>query len=155
MDALSLATLSRSSREESTQSRSGKYEKLAGLFSLVQQTLDGDESHASFLILRMLLARGLHQIIGCSLVLEGEELSLSVFSAFFKRCALLWNLLLNKSGPSQRLLLKLDYCQMFTIQIFDKAKLDLKISMATRNVAANTFILEFCVAILQGDYSYS
>ena len=148
MDALSLTALPRSSA-----SRSADYEKLAGLFSLVQQTLDSDESDASFRNLRMLLAKGLHQVVGGNLVLEGEELSLSIFSAFFKRCTLLWSLLLNESGPSQRLLLKLDHCQLFTIQIFNKAKLDLKISMATQNVAANTFILEFCVTILQGDYS--
>ena len=142
--------VSRSDRAKSS-SWSVEYEKVATMFSLVQQALDNDESNAS---LRILLAKGVHKIGGGNLVLEGEELSLSIFSAFFKRCALLWSSLLNESGPSQRLLLKLDYCQMFTMRIFEKAKLELKISMATRNVTANTFILEFCVTILQGNPNY-
>ena len=150
------ASLLRFDRKEST-SRSAGYERLAALFSVVQQMLDNDglSSDPRFFICRAQLAKGLYQIVGGKLVLEGEELSLSIFSAFFKRCAILWSSALNELGPSQRLLLKLDYCQTFTIQIFNKAQLDLKISMATRNIAAETFILEFCVTILQGNYIYS
>lgn len=145
MDA-SLLTLLRSSTSES------KFAKLSRLFTVIQQALDAEDNPMFVVMIGAILGKGIQMFTGCEFVLEGEEILLSTFSASFKRCALLWKELFRecRGECSQRLLLKLDYCQQLTIKVFERASLDLKLSMASSNAGATAFMLDFCVAMLQG-----
>ena len=92
-----------------------KYSKLATLFSVAEQILDSGEAGGGRL-LRRILANGLQSLIQMfnqsKFTLDGDKLLTSVCLASFKRCALLWKLLLQEGKVnkhcSQRLLLKLD-----------------------------------------------
>ena len=131
---------------------SAKYSKLAALISVTQRTLDSEEA-GSGPVVRMMLANGIQIFTQSKFTLEGEKLLISVFLALFKRCALLWELLLKEGSVankrcSQRLLLKLDYSQKLTSRIFNEAKLDVKLSLGG-STGVNVFILDLCVSTLQ------
>lgn len=144
MDA-SLLTLLHSSASES------KFAKLSRLFAVIQQALGADNPMFMALIGNT-LATGIQAFTGGEFVLEGEKILLSTFSVSFKRCTLLWEQLFKecRGECSQRLLLKLNYCQQLTIKVFKKSSLDLKLSMASNNIGVTAFMLDFCVAMLQG-----
>ena len=151
MDALLQIGTSGHVNHEPGSTSSSTFEKLAILFSAAEQVLDCE---TETIVLRLLLANGVHTLVGCKFMLEGKEIPSSLFSASFKRCALLWKLLFKEGNDcSQRLLLKLDYCQNFMLKIFNEANLDMKLSMGTDNTSSNMFILDFCVSILQGNFA--
>ena len=124
----------------------------SALISNIQQVLDSEEAGAGP-VLRMMIANGIQTISRSKFTLEGEKLLISVFLALFKRCALLWKLLLKEGSVankhcSQRLLLKLDYSQKLTSRIFNEANLDVKLSLGG-STGVNVFILDLCVSTLQ------
>ena len=126
---------------------------LEAIFSVTQETLDNEDLEVgSGPILRMVLVDGSQTLLPSKFTLEGENLMIYSFLAFFKRCALLWKLLLNKGcinkQYSQRLLLKLDYTQKLTSKIFSEANVDIK-ALLGGNVDANITILDLCVSVLQ------
>jgi len=122
--------------------------KLARLLRIIEDEVDVNP------IIRNLVANGIGPFVTRQFVLEGEVVQSAVFTAFFKRCAFLWNLLLKElettSNRPQRLLLKLEYCQRFCIQAFHSSPPDAKRSMVSGNSASISFALDLSVAILQG-----
>ena len=131
------------------------YAQLTTLFSVAERTLDSEVAVAGR-FLRRILANGLQSFIQTlyqsKFTLEGNKLLTSAFLAFFKRCALLWKLLLQESNVnkhcSQRLLLKLDYSQKLTSRIFHEANMDEKLSLGG-STDAGVIILDLCVSALQ------
>ena len=91
---------------------------------------------------------------------KAESIVLKTFSALFKRCALLWRLLLNEcrrhalKSPDpeyiEQVMLKLGYCQDLCITLFVEAPQDLKKLMTTQNEGSNVFAVEMSAAIVQG-----
>ena len=104
-------------------------------------------------VARKIVAEGIARFIEGQFVLEGESILSAVFAGSFKRCALLWKLLLKELDASscpQRLLLKLEYCQRICIRAFSSSPLDTKRSMVSENAASITFALDLSIAVLQG-----
>ena len=81
--------------------------------------------------IRQLVTTGIAPLVHSQFVLEGNAIVSAVFAGSFKRCALLWNLLLGELKASsfpQRLLLKLaiEYCQKYhCIKTFNTSPLEL------------------------------
>ena len=104
----------------------------------------------------MLLSTGVASFFCGQFALEGKTVLPAVFTGSFKRCALLWKLLLKKleaSSCPQRLLLKLKYCQEFCFRTFNISPLEIKRSMVSENAASITFALDLSIAVLQGSYN--
>ena len=121
--------------------------KLPLLLQLTEELADENPS------LGILLAVGIASFVGGQFALEGKTVLSAVFAGSFKRCALLWKLLLKEleaSSCPQRLLLKLVYCQGFCIQTFNSSPLDTKRSMVSENAASIKFALDLSIAVLQG-----
>ena len=130
------------------------FAELETLFSVVEQMLvwlDYAEAAAAPVgRFRQTLANGMQSLASTKFSLEGDKLNLiSVFLAFFKRCTVLWKLLIKVNKHcSQRLLLKLEYSQNLTSRIFHKANLDVKLSLGG-SMDASVIILDLCGSILQ------
>ena len=120
--------------------------KLLRLLQLAEETVDNTP------FIRKMVAIGIASIFDGQFALEGKAVLSPVFAGSFKRCALLWKLLLKElkafSCP-QRLLLKLEYCQRFTIRRFNSSPLDTKQSLVSENAASITFGLDLSIAVLQ------
>ena len=126
--------------------------KLPWLFQLAEKTVDESP------FFRKLVATGIAPFINGQFALEGKTVLSAVFAGSFKRCALLWKLLLKElkvSNYPQRLLLKLEYCQRFCIKAFNISPLDTKWSLVSENAASITFALELSIAVLQGIVCHS
>ena len=121
--------------------------KIPLLMQLTEELADENPS------LRMVLAVGMASFNGGQFGLEGKTVLSSVFAGSFKRCALLWKLLLKEleaSSCPQRLLLKLEYCQGFCIRVFNSSPVDTKRSIVSENAASIKFALDLFIALLQG-----
>lgn len=121
--------------------------KLARLLQQAEEAVDDDP------LFRRIVAIGIAPYVEGQFMLEGKPVLSAVFAGSFKRCALLWKLLLEKlesSSCPQRLLLKLEYCQRFCIQTFNTSPLDTNLSMVSENAASITFALDLSIAVLQG-----
>ena len=108
-------------------------------------------------LMRRIVATGIAALLktGPSVRLERKAVLSAVFAGSFKRCALLWKLLLKELEASswpQRLLLKLDYCHRFCIRAFNTSPLDTKRLLVSENAVSITFGLDLSVAVLQGTY---
>ena len=104
-------------------------------------------------LFRMMLATGIASFVDSQFALKGKTVLSGVFAGSFKRCALLWKLLLKEletSSRPQRLLLKLEYCQEFCIRTFNSSPLDTKQLLVSDNAASITFALDLSIAVLQG-----
>ena len=120
------------------------------LFQLVEERADENPSFGA------LLSTGVASFFCGQFALEGKTVLPAVFAGSFKRCALLWKLLLKElevSSCPQRLLLKLFYCQQLCIRAFNSSPLDIKRSMVSENAASITFALDLSIAVLQGSYN--
>ena len=121
--------------------------KLPRLLQLAEETVDKSP------LIRKMVAIGIASVVDGQFALEGKAILSAVFAGSFKRCALLWKLLLKElkafSCP-QRLLLKLEYCQTFTIRTFSSCPPDTKQSLVSENAASITFGLDLSIAVLQG-----
>ena len=122
--------------------------KLPRLLQLAEETVDKSP------LIRKMVAIGLAPIVDGKFALEGKDILSAVFAGAFKRCALLWKLLLKEleafSCP-QRLLLKLEYCQRFAMQTFSSCPLDTKQSLVSENATSITLLgLDLSIAVLQG-----
>ena len=123
--------------------------RLAWLLQQAEEAVDDDP------LFRKVVAIGIAPYVDGRFTLKGKPVLSAVFAGSFKRCALLWKLLLKELESSscprpQRLLLKLEYCQRFCIQTFNLSPLDTKLSMVSENTASITFALELSIAVLQG-----
>lgn len=121
--------------------------KLPRLLQLAEEAVD------KIPLIRKMVAMGIAPIVGGHFALEGKVILSAVFAGSFKRCALLWKLLLKELDTSscpQRLLLKLEYCQKFCIRAFNSSPLDNKRLLVSENAASITFALGLSIAILQG-----
>ena len=121
--------------------------KLLWLFQLAEKLVDENPS------IRKLVATGIASFINGQFAMEGKAVLSVVFVGSFKRCALLWKLLLKElkvSNYPQRLLLKLEYCQRFCIETFNISPLDTKRTLVSENATSITFALDLSVAVLQG-----
>ena len=121
--------------------------KLPLLLQLTEELADENPT------LRIMLALGIATFVGSQFALEGKTVLPAVFAGSFKRCTLLWKLLLKEleaSSCPQRLLLKLFYCQQLCIRTFNSSPLDIKWSMVSENAASITFALDLSIAVLQG-----
>ena len=99
------------------------------------------------------VAAGIGSVFKSQFVLEGKIIQSAVFAASFRRCSLLWRLLLKElEAPNcpQRLLLKLQYCQRFCIQTFNSSPVDTKRSMVSDNAASVSCAMELSVSVIQG-----
>ena len=130
-----------------TLSFASKHAILKTMFSKTQQVLDSEEAGIGP-VLRVILADGIQVFAQNMFTLEGDEVIISVFLAFFKRCTLLWKLLLKEGSINQRLLLKLDYSQKLTSRIFNESNQDMKLSLGG-STDTDVFILDLCVSTLQ------
>ena len=104
---------------------------------------------------RRVVATGLAPLLHSQFALEGKAVLSAVFAGSFKRCALLWKLLLKEfevSSCPQRLLLKLEYCQRFCIRAFNSSPVDTKRLLVAENAASITFGLDLSIAVLKGKY---
>ena len=122
--------------------------KLPWLFALTEENVESNPA------IRQLVTTGIAPIVHSQFVLEGKAIASAVFAGSFKRCALLWNLLLRElkaSSYPQRLLLKLEYCQKYQcIETFISSPLEIKRSLVSENAASITFALDLSIAVLQG-----
>ena len=136
--------------EPEAQARSHSQQPGAGI---LQELLQLTEVVDTDPFARKIVAEGIARFIEGQFVLEGKPVLLAVFAVSFKRCALLWKLLLKEldafSCP-QRLLLKLEYCQRFCILAFSSSPLDTKWSLVSENASFITFALDLSIALLQG-----
>ena len=135
-------------------SRQGRQADLQPLNTKLPWLLQVAEKHVDEnFFFRKLVATGIATYVNGQFALEGEAVLSAVFAGSFKRCALLWKLLLKElkvSNCPQRLLLKLEYCQRFCIQAFSSSPLDNKRSLVSENATSVTFALDLSIAVLQG-----
>ena len=123
--------------------------ELLRLLQLAEETVD------KIPLIRKMVAIGLAPAVDGKFALEGKDILSAVFAGAFKRCALLWKLLLKEleafSCP-QRLLLKLEYCQRFTIRTFSSCPVDTKQSLVSELNATSITLsgLDLSIAVLQG-----
>ena len=120
--------------------------KLPWLFALTDKSVDVDP------VTRKVVAAGIASVFHRQFVLEGKAILSAVFAGSFKRCALIWKLLLKEltSSCPQRLLLKLEYCQKFCIRTFNSSPVDTRQLLVSENAASITFALDLSIAVLQG-----
>ena len=122
--------------------------KLPQLLQLTEENVD------KIPLIRKMVAIGLAPAVNGKFALEGKDILSAVFAGAFKRCALLWKLLLKELEAfscSQRLLLKLEYCQRFTIRTFSSCPLDTKQFLVSENATSITLSgLDLSIAVLQG-----
>ena len=124
--------------------------KLPRLLQLSEEAVDNSP------LIRRLFAAGIAPFVHHQFLLEGKGVLSDVFAGSFKRCSLLWKLLLKvlkTSSCPQRLLLKLEYCQILCIETFNCSPLDTKQSLVSENAASITFGLDLSIAVLQGTYT--
>ena len=122
---------------------------LPRLIALTDKSVDADP------LTRRVVATGLAPLLHSHFALEGKAVLSAEFAGSFKRCGLLWKLLLKEletSSCPQRLLLKLEYCQGFCIRTFNSSPLDTKRSLVSENATSITFGLDLSIAVLQGKY---
>ena len=120
---------------------------LPRLIALTDKSVDANP------LTRRVVATGLAPLLHSQFALKGKAVLSAVFAGSFKRCALLWKLLLKEleaSSCPQRLLLKLEYCQGFCIRTFNTSPLDTKRSLVSENATSITFGLDLSIAVLQG-----
>ena len=123
--------------------------KLPWLFALTDISVDADP------LTRKVVANGIATFLHRQFALEGKAVLSAVFAGSFKRCALIWKLLLKElktSSYPNRLLLKLEYCQRFCIRTFNSSPLDTKRLLVSQNAASITFALDLSIAVFQGIY---
>ena len=121
--------------------------RLSQLLQWAEKAVDDDP------LFRKVVAIGIAPHVNGQFALKGKPVLSAVFAGSFKRCALLWELLLKElesSSCPQRVLLKLEYCQRFCIRTFNSSTLDTKLSLVSENAASITFALKLSVAVLQG-----
>ena len=121
--------------------------KLPLLLQLTEETVDKSP------LIRKMVAIGIAPIVKSQLTWEGKDIASAEFAGSLKRCVLLWKILLKEikaCNCPQRLLLKLEYCQRFCIQAFNRSSLDTKRSLVSENAASITFGLDLSIAVLQG-----
>ena len=108
-------------------------------------------------LFRMMLTTGIASFVDGQFALKGKTVLSAAFAGSFKRCGLLWKLLLKEleaSSHHQRLLLKLEYCQEFCIRTFNSSPLDTKQLLVSDNAASITFALDLSITLLQGIFDY-
>ena len=114
-----------------------------------------DKSVDAHPLTRKVVATGIAPFIHSQFALDRKTVMSAVFTGSFKRCALLWKLLLKEleaSSCPQRLLLKLEYCQGFCIRAFNSSPVDTKRLLVLENAASITFGLDLSIAVLQGSW---
>lgn len=99
---------------------------------------------------------GLQAFVGRRFKVKGNSVQSTIFSAAFKRCAVLWKRLLEElesrvPSSDALLLFKLRYSQHLCINTFDLASQEVKLSVARGNMWSLTFIVELSTAVLRGN----
>lgn len=112
---------------------------------------------------RQHVAAGLQTLLGIQFVVEGGSTAQhDLIDASFKRCAVLWKLLLKelkqlipaRASCSPTLLLKLQYSQDLCLKTWDLSSHEIKLSVARHNMRCVNFVVQLSCAIIEGLATY-